>query len=71
MDNVGPSYPMRGPLMIMKGFVRAGRNVEVVAARNDQNAAMDSFWGTVPLRKVGDGTREGGRPAGRRTGLGA
>ncbi len=60
VPEVNPTYPMRGPHMVLRGFEQAGWQTDVLAARSDLNAQMEDLWGTVPLRKVGNGTAASG-----------
>ncbi len=60
VPEVNPTYPMRGPHMVLRGFEQAGWDADVIAALSDLNAQMEDLWGTVPLRKVGNGTAASG-----------
>lgn len=52
--------PMRGPYMVCKGFVRAGWDVEITTILSDRNRDLDLAWDTVPVHKVGTGSKRNG-----------
>ncbi len=52
--------PMRGPYMVCTGFVRAGWNVDILTILSDRNRDLDLAWGSVPVHKIGNGSKRNG-----------
>lgn len=60
VPELNETHPMRGPHMVLRGFSQAGWKADVLAALSDFNAQMEDLWGTIPLRKVGNGSAASG-----------
>ncbi len=52
--------PMRGPYMVCTGFVRRGWDVDILTILSDRNRDLALAWGSVPVHKIGNGSKRNG-----------